>query len=728
MSEPTTGLSRRTFVKSTTETALGLTLAFYLPEFLSGPMARFGGIARADAPLVTQPNAFLRIDSDGIVTVLVKHLEMGQGVYTGLPMLVAEELEVDWANVRVESAPADAKLYNNLFWGPAQGTGGSSSVANSWDQLRMAGATAREMLVDAAADQFKVERGKLKAEKGFVVNTVTGEKAGYGELADLAAKKTPQKDLKLKEPKDFKVIGQSPERLDGKSKTNGTAQFALDVRLPGQLTALVARPPAFGAKLKSFDAAKAKAVPGVKAVVEIPQGIAVVAEGYWAAKTGREALTVVWDESASARLSTPELSKEFKALLGKKGSTAATKGKVAEAAKKAVKKIEATYEFPYLAHAPMEVLNCVVQLTPDGGCEIWSGDQMQTGDQYVASMILGAKLEQIKINTLLAGGSFGRRANATSDYIGEGVAIAKATKDLNAPIHLMWSREDDVTGGYYRPMVVHKVKAGIDKAGKPLVWDSRIVGQSIMAGGPMAAMIKDGVDPTSVEGVSNLAYDVPNLNVELHSPKNPISVLWWRSVGHTHTAFVAETMIDELAHLAGKDPVEYRLAHLTGKPRHVGVLKLAAAKAGWGKPLPKGHFHGVAVHESFNTFVAQVAEVSVTGKTFKVERIVCAVDCGIAVYPDNVVAQMEGGIGFSLGAALHGEITLDKGRVVQSNFHDYQVLRMNEMPVIEVHIVPSADRPSGVGEPGVPPVAPAVANALAAATGKRLRRLPLKLG
>lgn len=717
--------SRRDFIKQSATAGVGLSVAFWLPEILSGPMARFGGTARA--AIAGQPNAFLRIATDGQVTVLVKHLEMGQGVYTGLPMILAEELECDWNLVRVESAPANAKLYNNLHWGPAQGTGGSSSVANSWDQLRQAGASAREMLIDAAADQFKVDRAKLKAENGYVINTESGEKVGYGEIADLAATKTPPKEVKLKDPKDFKIIGKSPVRLDGKDKTTGKAQFALDVRRPGQLTALVARAPSFGAKMKSFDAKKALAVPGVKAVVPIHSGVAVVAKGFWAAKLGRDALTVVWDESKSKKLGTDGLTKEFKGLLGKKGKTATSTGKQSEMAK-AAKKVEATYEFPYLAHAPMETLNCVVELTAEGGCEIWSGDQMQTGDQYAASMILGCPLDKVKINTLLAGGSFGRRANATSDYISEGVAVAKATKDLKAPIHLVWTREDDIGGGYYRPMVLHKVKVGLGKDGKPLAWDHRIVGQSIMDGTPFAAMMKNGIDPTTVEGIADLSYHVPNLNVELHSPKNAVSVLWWRSVGHTHTAFVAETMIDELAHLAGKDPVEYRLALLEKHPRHQGVLRLAAEKAGWGKPLGKNQFRGVAVHESFNSYVAQVVEVTVTGKEFKIDRIVCAVDCGIAVYPDNVIAQMEGGIGYGLGAVLHGKITLKNGRTEQTNFHDYQVLRMNEMPKIEVHILPSAERPTGVGEPGVPPVGPALANALAAATGKRLRTLPLNLG
>ncbi len=725
MTQETTGHSRREFVKNTAKAGVGLSIAFCLPEILSGPMARFG--AKAQAAIAGQPNAFLRIATDGTCTVLVKHLEMGQGVYTGLPMILAEELECDWSMVRVESAPANAKLYNNISWGPAQGTGGSSSVANSWDQLRQAGASAREMLIDAAAEQFKVDRSKLKAEGGFVVNTESGEKVGYGEIADLASTKAPPKEVKLKDPKDFKLIGKSPTRLDGKDKTTGKAQFALDVRRPGQLTALVARAPSFGAKLKSFDVQKAKAVPGVKSVVKIPSGIAVVAKGYWAAKLGRDALKLEWDESQSKKLSSASLAKEFKALLGKKGNPATQKGKQSEMAK-ATKKIEAVYEFPYLAHAPMEILNCVVELTEGGGCEIWAGDQMQTGDQYTAAKILGCGPDKVKINTVLAGGSFGRRANATSDYIAEGVEVAKATKDLKAPIHLVWTREDDIAGGYYRPMVFHKAKVGLGKDGKPLAWDHKIVGQSIMDGTPFGAMMKNGIDPTTVEGIADLSYEVPNLNVELHSPKNAVSVLWWRSVGHTHTAFVAETLIDEAAKLAGKDPVEYRMALLAKHPRHQGVLKLVAEKAGWGKPMGKNQFRGVAVHESFNSYVAQVVEVTVNGKDFTVDRIVCAVDCGIAVYPDNVIAQMEGGIGYGLGAVLHGKITLKNGRVEQSNFHDYQVLRMSEMPKIEVHILPSAERPTGVGEPGVPPVGPALANALAAATGKRLRTLPLTLG
>ncbi|HRD67572.1 MAG TPA: xanthine dehydrogenase family protein molybdopterin-binding subunit [Candidatus Competibacter sp.] len=711
---------RRTFLKASAALGAGLTLGFYLPP---GRAAQQAAAATATA---FAPNAFLRIAPDNTVTVLVKHLEMGQGVYTGLPMLVAEELEVPWEQIRVESAPADAKLYGNLAWGgTAQGTGGSTSLTNSWDQLRQAGATAREMLIAAAAVLWKVEPGTLKAENGSVVHPQSQRRATYGELVAKAAELTPPQSVKLKAPTEWKIIGKSLPRKDGHAKAVGQAQFAGDLKLPGLLTALVARPPLFGARVKSVKADTARAVPGVKAVVQIPQGVAVVARDFWAAKKGRDALTIEWDETDAAKVSSDALREQYLALAKTTGKIAADHGDAAQTLSKAAKTLEATFTFPYLAHAPMEPLVCVVQLQDDA-CEIWAGSQLQTLDQAIAAKIAGLKPEQVTIHTTLAGGSFGRHANPTSDYIAEAVATAKATRELNAPIRLMWTREDDIKGGYYRPSFAHRIAAGLDAQGKPVAWLQRIVGQSIVAGTPFKSMIKNGIDPTSVEGAANLAYAIPNLRVELHSPQIGVPVLWWRSVGHTHVAFATEVFIDELAAAAGQDPYEYRRALLTDHPRHRAALELVAEKAGWGTPLPKGRGRGIAVHESFDSFVAEVAEVTVQPDgNFKVDRVVCAVDCGVAVNPNVIEAQMQGGIGFGLAAALHGKITLKDGRVEQSNYADYPLLRIGEMPQIEVHIVPSEARPTGVGEPGVPPIAPAVANALYAATGKRVRDLPI---
>ncbi|MHB9100118.1 MAG: xanthine dehydrogenase family protein molybdopterin-binding subunit [Sulfuricella sp.] len=717
--------SRREFLKTGATLGAGLTIAFYLPVGAARMMVSQG----AGKPFA--PNAFIRIAPDNTVTVIVKHLEMGQGVNTGLPTLVAEELDVPWEKIRVESAPADARLYNNLLWGPMQGTGGSTAMANSFEQLRRAGATARAMLIAAAADNWKVDANTLATRDGMVLHRPSGRKASYGQLAEKAATMPQPAEVQLKSAKDFKFIGKQFKRTDSKAKSDGSAQFASDLRLPGQLTALLARPPLFGAKLSRLQAERAKAVPGVRAVVEVPQGVAVIATDFWAAKKGRDALQIEWDESGGTRISSVEQREQYLALLKQPGKVARNEGDAEQALAQAAKKLAATFEFPYLAHAPMEPLNCVVQLK-GGGCEIWAGSQFQTADQATAARILGLQPEQVQIHTLFAGGSFGRRANPTSDYIAEAVSVAKATSHLNAPIHLMWTREDDLRGGYYRPMFAHAVSAGLDAQGNPVAWSQRLVGQSIIAGTAFeGVMVKDGIDATSVEGASNLAYRIPNLHVELHSPRLGVPVLWWRSVGHTHTAFSTEVFIDELAVAAGKDPYEFRRALLAQHSRHKGVLELAAAKAGWNKPLtPKSGVRrgrGIAVHESFRSFVAEVAEVSVRPDgSFSVDRVVCAVDCGIAVNPDQIGAQMEGGIGFALSAALHSAITFRDGRVEQSNFHDYPLLRISEMPRIEVHIAPSQAAPTGVGEPGVPPLAPAVANALFAATGKRLRKLPFE--
>ncbi len=717
-------LTRRQFLKFTTLAGTGLTLGILLPG-----CARPGGGAGAAAGPLEMP--FVHIAPDNTVTVLCKHLEAGQGVWTGLPAIVAEELDASWEQMRAQSAPAEVPLYGNLaFGGKIQATGGSTSTANSWQQLRQAGATARAMLVAAAAKQWNVPAGEITVSEGVVSHAGAGRKASFGELAGSAAKEPVPTNVPLKDPTTFRIVGNEKlPRLDARAKSTGKQQFAIDVMLPGMMTAVVMRPPRFGGKVSSFDATKAKAVPGVVDVVQIPRGVAVVAHDMWSAKKGREALTVTWDESAAEKRGTGELMKEYRALArGKEAVTVKESGDVEAALAHAAKRVEGEFEFPYLAHAPMEPLTAVAQLSSDK-CEIWAGCQFQTIDQGNAAAAVGLKPEQVSINTLAAGGTFGRRANAESDYISEVASIAKATGG-KYPVRLIWTREDDITGGRYRPLNYHRISAAIGKDGK-VAYRQRVVGQSILAGTPFGdSMMKNGVDPTAVGGSAPEQYDLADAHVSWSQPKVGVPVLWWRSVENTHMAYSKEVMIDELAQATGKDPVEFRLGLLGKQPRHVGALRLAAAKAGWDKPFAKekGRGRGVAVHESFGSVVAQVAEVSVSGNKISVDRVVCAVDCGIAVTPDVVKAQMQSCIGYALSAALLGKITLTDGHVDQTNFHQYQVLRINDMPrQIEVYIVPSTNPPSGVGEPGVPPLAPAVANAVRAATGIRLHTLPFDL-
>jgi isoquinoline 1-oxidoreductase beta subunit len=730
--EGKSSLSRRQFLVMTAGAGAGLTLGMVLPVCSrEEPVQSQAGPGKAGGEVMAatrfEPNAFVRIGTDNRVTVIIKHLEMGQGTYTGLATLVAEELDAAWSQIDVEGAPADANTYNNLFWGKVQGTGGSTAIANSYEQMRKAGAAAREMLIAAAAKKWNVAASDITVQDGVLHHQTGGHRASFGELAELAAQEVVPEDVLLKEPEEFRLIGTRLPRKDSKEKTNGTAMFTQDVKLPGMLTALVAHPPRFGATVKSFDAGKAKAIAGVDAIVEIPNGVAVLGKDFWSAKKGRDALQIEWDESSAFTLGSAELLAQYKALSEKPGSVARNDGDVQGVLPSASKTLQASMEFPFLAHAALEPMNCVMQ-RHKGGVEIWNGAQFQTPDQAAVAGVFGIAPEQVNINMLYAGGSFGRRANPQSDYLVETAAIVKALGS-NVPVKLVWTREDDMRAGYYRPMYVHKLEAGLDADGNTVAWQHRIVGQSIVAGTAFEdGLIKDGIDITSVEGVANLPYAIPNITVELHTTKLPVPVQWWRSVGSTHTAFAVETFIDQLALAANRDPVECRRTLLKDHPRHLGVLELAAKKAGWGAPMGAGRGRGIAVHESFNTFVAQVAEVTVhADKTFSVDRVVIAVDCGIAVNPDIVRAQMEGGMGFGLAAALSSEITFSEGHVVQSNFHDYTVLRINQMPKVEVHIVNSAQPPTGVGEPATPVIAPAVANALSAATGQRFNRLPLKL-
>jgi isoquinoline 1-oxidoreductase beta subunit len=713
--------TRRDFLKGTgTAGVLALTIGF---EW-GGAMRRAFAAGAAPAGVAFTPNAFLRIGSDNSVTVIAKHVEMGQGAYTGIATIVAEELDADWAHVRVESAPADAKRYANLVFGTMQGTGGSSAMANSWNQLREAGGKARAMLLAAAAKEWKVPVTELTVERGTVHHAGKNRQASYGALVATAATLPVPDTVQLKDPKDFKLIGHHAPRVDAAAKSDGTAQFTIDVAMPGMLVALLKRPPWFGATVKSFDAAAAAAVPGVVKVVQVPGGIAVVAKGFWAAKQGRDALKVDWDDSKAEKRSSAALLDEYRRLAGQPALPARKDGDAVKAIKDASRKVSATFEFPYLAHAPMEPLDAVVKLTASS-CEIWAGDQFQTVDQANAAHTAGLDPQQVSIHTLYAGGSFGRRANTRSDYIVEAVSIAKAYGADGTPIKLQWTREDDIHGGFYRPMYIHKLEAGLDEKGKLTGWHHVIVGQSIMAGTAFAGMIKDGVDPTSVEGAANIPYAIPNIAVDLSTTQTGVPVLWWRVVGSSHTAYAVEAFIDEVAHAAGEDGFTFRRKLLEQHPRMKAVLELAADKAGWSTPLPPGKGRGIAVAEAFKTLVAQVAEVSVDAKgQVKVDRVVCAVDCGTPINPDIIAAQMEGGIGFGLGAILYGAITLKDGRIEQDNFNAYRVLRINEMPKVEVHIVPSAEPPTGVGEPGVAPIGPAVANAIFAATGKRNYVLP----
>ncbi|MES2637595.1 MAG: xanthine dehydrogenase family protein molybdopterin-binding subunit [Pseudomonadota bacterium] len=717
-------ISRRTFIKAGALVAGGLVIAFSIPHakrfLMPGSAADVAPDAAKDAAKLPTPNAYLRIGSDNTITVMLAHSEMGQGIWTTLPMLIAEELDADWSKIKVGHAPP-APDYVHTAYG-IQITGGSSTTWSEFDRYRQAGALTRALLISAAAEKLGVAAESIKTENGFVVSG--GEKISYGDLAEAAAKLETPKSVTLKDPKDWKIIGKATKRLDGPEKINGTAIFGQDIQFEGLMTAMVARSPVFGGTVKTFDAAAAKQIKGVHQVVQVPTGVAIIADNYWAAKTGREALKVDWDLGENVSLDSKVLLAEYKKLAATTGLIAAKVGDNKTAMAKAEKFVEAEYALPYLAHSPMEPLNCSVKIEKDA-CEIWTGTQMQGTDQLAAAKILGLKPDQVKIHTLFLGGGFGRRANPAADFVSEAVQVAKAA---GVPVKTVWSREDDVKGGYYRPMFAHKAKIALDANGMPSAWEHVAVGQSIMLGTPFEAFqIKDGIDATSVEGTADSPYlkNIPNHQVSLHTVKSSIPVLWWRSVGHSHTAFVMESLIDELANLAEKDPLEYRRALLKNHPRHLAALNLAAEKADWNKPLAKGVFHGIAVHESFGSFVAQIAEVSVDKGEVKVHRIISAIDCGLAVNPDSLKAQMESSVSFGLGAAMQSEITFKDGMVEQSNFNDYQVMRMGSMPKVEVYIVQSTEKMGGVGEPGLPPVAPAVTNAIFAATGKRIRTLPI---
>ncbi|MDZ4097486.1 MAG: xanthine dehydrogenase family protein molybdopterin-binding subunit [Methylophilaceae bacterium] len=708
-------ISRRTFLKASAFVAGGLVIAFAIPQ-----AKRFMSKSPAAGDQAFTPNAFLHIGNDDSITVLLAHSEMGQSIWTTLPMLIAEELDVELDKITVKHAPA-APVYAHTAYG-LQITGGSTTTWSEFDRYRHAGALTRLLLINAAAQRAGVQPSDCTTENGVVI--AGDQRFTYAELADDAAKLEAPTEVALKDPKDWKIIGKATKRLDSAEKINGSAIFGQDIHFEGLKTAMVARSPYFGGSVKSFDDSAARKITGVVDVVQVPTGIAVIANNYWAAKQGRDALKIEWNAGPNAELNTEAMFNQFRESAKEKGAVASTAGDVESGLSNAAKTIEVEYAMPYLAHSPMEPLNCTVSIGKNS-CEIWTGTQMPGVDQAAAAKVLGLKPEQVTINTPFLGGGFGRRANPASDFVAEATHVAKAA---GVPVKTVWTREDDVKGGFYRPMYLHQAKVGIDANGLPVAWQHTCVGQSIMMGTPFEAfMIKDGVDATSVEGVADSPYIKQTANhlVDLHSPKIDIPVLWWRSVGHSQNAFVMESMIDELAHAAGKDPLDYRRTLLKDHPRHLAALNLAAEKAAWGSKLPSGVSRGIAVHESFGSYVAQVAEVSVTNGMVKVHRVVCAIDCGLAVNPESLVAQMESGIAFGLGAALTSEITLKDGQIAQNNFNDYQVLRMSQMPKVEVHIVPSTEKMGGAGEPGLPPIAPAVTNAIFAATGKRIRKLPI---
>jgi len=715
------GFSRRSFLKAGAVAGSGLVLGFVLTGG-----GRFARAAEAPARPNYQPNAFLHIAPDSTVTVQVNRLEFGQGVHTALPMLIAEELDADWSQVRGALAPA-GDVYKDPAFG-IQMTGGSGSVAHSWDQYREVGAKARQMLIGAAAAQWKLKPEQVKTSKGMLLGP-NGQKASYGAMADAAMQQPVPASVKLKDAKDFRIIGKPTPRIDARAKSTGAQQFGMDFRPEGARVAVVARPPVFGAKVAKFDASKAKAIPGVIDVVQVPtdrggSGVAVIASGYWPAKQGREALQIDWDSSGVEKVSSVEQLAQYKALAARPG-TPARKADTSKLAG-APKKIEAVYEFPYLAHAPMEPLNCVVDLKADS-CTVWAGSQFQTLDAAAIARTAGLKPEQVTLNTMMAGGGFGRRAVPTSDYIVEAVNVAKVWG--KGPVKVIWSREDDIKGGYYRPSHVHSAKLGLDAQGNIVGWDHVIVGQSIITGTAFEPMmVKDGVDATMIEGMGE-PYHVP-LNLSVHNVKANVPVLWWRSVGSTHTAFVMETLIDEAAHAAGMDPVAYRKKLIDPKhKRHLAALDLAVARSGYGrKKLPKGQGWGVAVHESFNTVAAYVVIASVKDGAPKVESVTAAIHCNQPVNPLTIEAQVQGAILMAVGTTLPGAaITLKDGMVEQNQLSDYTVARMPDMPKVDVHIVPSTEPPTGMGEPGLPPLAPAFANAVFQVTGKRLRKLPFDL-
>ena len=717
-------VSRRTFLETSAAVGGGLLLGFTLPSLKQSDLFA--------------PNAFVRIDRDGRVTLIMHKVEMGQGTYTSMPMLLAEELEVELSQVQLEHAPADDARYAEPLFG-VQETGGSTSVRGNWEPLRRAGATARALLVAAAAQTWKVDPSSCHAARGQVIHGPTGRSLSYGALVATAAALPVPRQVTLKDPKDFKLIGTPAKRLDAPDKVNGTAPFGIDVTVPGMKVATVAACPVFGGKLASVDDAKAKGIKGVQQVVRLDDAVAVVADHMWAAKQGLAALDIRWDEGPNAKLSTADIVQQLAAASEKPGVVARNEGDAPKAMAGAARKVEAVYEVPFLAHATMEPVNCTVHVRPDG-CDVWVGTQVPTFTQTAAAKLTGLPRDKVRVHNHLLGGGFGRRLEV--DFVMRAVQIAQ---QVASPVKVVWTREEDIQHDMYRPYYYDRIAAGLDEHGMPIAWTHRIAGSSIMgrvinqlfpktlrvmrAAGlrQLVAMVK-GLDVDAVEGAAEPPYALPNIRVEYVRQEPPgVPTAFWRGVGPTHNIFVVESFMDEVARAARRDPVEYRLALLDKSARARGVLELAAQQAGWGQPLPAGHGRGVSLLHAFGSYIAQVAEVSVskTGDV-RVHRVVCAVDCGTIVNPDTVKAQMESGIIFGITAALFGEITIKDGRVEQSNFNNYRMLRINEVPVIDVHLVKSGEAPGGIGEPGTSAVMPALANAIFEATGKRIRKLPVK--
>jgi isoquinoline 1-oxidoreductase subunit beta len=666
-----------------------------------------------------QPNAFVRVAPDDTVTVIMGKAEMGQGVYTGLAMVLAEELDIDPRRVKVEMVGVDPAF--NVPFMPIQLTGGSMSTSTTYMQLREAGARARAMLIAAAAQRWELDAALLTTEDGKVFKE--SKSLSYGELADAASKLPVPDKVTLKDPAKFRYLGKPQKRLDAPMKVDGSAKFGLDVRLPGMLYAVIARPAIIGAKLEKLDDGAARAVPGVVDVKQVPSGVAVYGSNTFAAKQGRDALIIEWEEGPNKSFSTENLRRQYQQLANSPGEVAGRRGDVKAALRSAARRIDVEYELPYLAHSPMEPLNCLADVRADG-CDLYFGTQMPGADRDAAAAALGMDPAKVVVHSQFLGGAFGRRAQRQNDVAVDAVLVSKA---IGKPVLMTYTREDDVRGLAYRPFVVSRLRGGVDAQGNAVAWQQTVVSQGVLRGGFTEAFIPKGqtFDPSSVEGAADMIYGIPNLQVEAHDVVGPVPVSWWRSVGHSHTGFTVNSGIDELAALGGQDPVEFRRKLLVDKPRPLAVLNAVAEASKWSEGAPSGRGRGVAVHESFGSIVAEVAEVSVENGQVRVHKVWCAIDCGFAVHPDGVKAQMESAINYGLTAALYGEITFTDGKVDQSNFHDYQILRINEAPEIHVTIVNSDGQMGGAGEPGTPPIAPAVTNAIYAATGKRVRKLPI---
>jgi len=707
--------------------AAGLVIGLHVPVGAARAQPVAGqGPPQGDAAAAFAPNAFVRVGLDDTITVIVKHIEFGQGPLTGLATLVAEEMDAAWSKVRATHAPYDNEVYKNLAMG-VQATGGSNSIANSWEQMRKAGAAARAMLVQAAAQAWRVPPDEVTVERSVLHHAASGRHGGFGQFAQAAARLPVPADPPLKDPSAFRLIGRddgSVRRLDSAAKSNGTAQFTIDIREPGMLTVVVARPPRFGGRVAAFDASETRRVRGVVDVKQVPSGIAVYAHGTWPALKGREKLRITWDDSAAEMRGSAQLVQAYRALAQRPGHVAAVRGDVDAALARADKVIEAEFTFPYLAHAPMEPLDGFLHW--DGQTALARlGSQIPALDHPAIAAVLGLPPDRVVLETMLAGGSFGRRSQLSAHLAMELAHVAKAIGP-GVPVKLVWSREDDIGGGYYRPMFLHRMRGAVQD-GRVVAWANTIVGQSFRKGTILDSTIENGVDPSAVKGASELPYGIADFRCDLHLAEVGVPTLWWRSVGHSHTAYAVECFVDELLQAAGRDPVAGRLAMMGQAPQAAATLRAVAELARWSGPEPgSGRARGVAVVESFGSFVAQIAEVSAgDGDGPRVHKVWCAIDCGIAVNPDVVRAQMEGSIGFGLGHALFAEVALNEGRPVATNFDTYRSLRIHEMPDVEVAIMPSTRRPTGAGEPGVPPVAPAVANAMARLGLVRPRRLPM---